>query len=58
MLMFLILSLGSHFIYVPTLIFFNVTYSLHKLLDGKQETIPYKIVYLIIPNKTMLSDIY
>ena len=36
---------------------FNVTYSLYQLLDGKQETIPYKIIYLIISNKTVLTFI-
>lgn len=36
---------------------FNVTYSLYQLLDGKQETILYKIIYLIISNKTVLTFI-
>ena len=36
---------------------FNVTYSLYQLSDGKQETIPYKIIYLIISNKTVLTFI-
>ena len=36
---------------------FNVTYSLYQLLDGKQETILYKSIYLIISNKTVLTFI-
>ena len=57
MLIFLILSLGSHHTYLSALMLFNVTYSLYQLLDGKQETIPYKIIYLIISNKTVLTFI-
>lgn len=57
MLIFFILSVGSHHTYLSALMLFNVTYSLYQLLDGKQETIPYKIIYLIISNKTVLTFI-
>ena len=43
--------------YLSALMLFNVTYSLYQLLNGKQETILYKSIYLIISNKTVLTFI-